>query len=577
MVWYLGVGYGVTRGIPGRCREQCGRGHGVARWPSGYRGSLLARAHYGGLGTERKYNFMETSFADLGLPADLVDVLARQRIHSPFEIQVATIPDSLAGRDVLGRAPTGSGKTLAFGLPLVARLEKARPHHPKALILSPTRELAEQIRAELEPLIRERGFSAVAIYGGVGFRDQQRALRSGVDLVVACPGRLIDLLNQGEIKLSEVNQVVIDEADRMADMGFLPPVRQILDLTSSDRQTTLFSATLDRDVQVIVDAYQHNPARHEFGPSKQTLDKRASHRFIKSQQNIKVSLAADIITDTGTAIVFCRTRHGVDRVARQLRNAGVKAGWIHGGRSQNQRDAALDAFISGRVSALVATDVAARGIHVDDVAGVIHFDPPEDAKTYIHRSGRTARAGAGGVVVSFVNSDQYKATKKMQKDLGLPADLEETPELTDPSDRPAPIREEAAARTTGKPAGQRRGGQGRRNSSGRGGYGGGNRNGGGGGGRSEGRNGEGRSSDGSSGADARPARGERNDSRPQRGADGDSRTSADGNRPGRSNASGRPGTAKANDDTKKKGPKVTARSGKPRSKTKRGGPRGGKA
>ncbi len=534
---------------------------------------------------------METSFADLGLPADLVDVLARQRIHSPFEIQAATIPDALAGRDVLGRAPTGSGKTLAFGLPLVTRLEKARPHHPKALILSPTRELAEQIRAELDPLIRERGFTAIAIYGGVGFRDQQRALRAGVDLVVACPGRLIDLLNQGEVKLSEVNQVVIDEADRMADMGFLPPVRQILDLTSSDRQTTLFSATLDRDVQVIVDAYQNNPARHEFGPSKQTLDERASHRFIKTQQNLKVSLAADVITETGTTIVFCRTRHGVDRVARQLRNAGVKAGWIHGGRSQNQRDAALEAFISGRVAALVATDVAARGIHVDDVAGVIHFDPPEDAKTYIHRSGRTARAGAGGVVVSFINSDQYKSTKKMQKELGLPDDVEETPELTDPSDRPAPIREEATpARTTGKPAGQRRGGQGRRNSGG--GYAGGNRGGsddgrrgrsdsGGrsgesrsGEGRSgEGRSGEGRSGEGRSGegrgasGDGRPVRGERTDAR---------RPSADGTRPGRPNASGRPGTAKVNDDglKKKKGPKVTARSGKPRPKAKRSGPAG---
>ncbi len=499
---------------------------------------------------------METSFADLGLPADLVDVLARQRIHSPFEIQAATIPDALAGRDVLGRAPTGSGKTLAFGLPLVARLEKARPHHPKALILSPTRELAEQIRAELDPLIRERGFTAIAIYGGVGFRDQQRALRSGVDLVVACPGRLIDLLNQGEIKLSEVNQVVIDEADRMADMGFLPPVRQILDLTAKNRQTTLFSATLDRDVQVIVDAYQNNPARHEFGPSKQTLDKRASHRFVKTQQNIKVSLAADVITETGTTIVFCRTRHGVDRVARQLRNAGVKAGWIHGGRSQNQRDAALDAFTSGRVSALVATDVAARGIHVDDVAGVIHFDPPEDAKTYIHRSGRTARAGAGGVVMSFINSDQYKSTKKMQKELGLPADLEETPEITDPDDRPAPIREEApAGRTTGKPAGQRRGGQGRRNSGGRsggGGYGGGNRK----------SNGEGRGGGGESRGSGEGRGGE--------GRGGEGRTSADGARPSRGNATSRPGTAKVNDDGKKKGPKVSARSGKSRPKNKRG-------
>ncbi len=403
---------------------------------------------------------MTTSFADLGLPADLVDVLARQRITTPFEIQIATIPDALAGRDVLGRAPTGSGKTLAFGLPLVVRLEQAKPRRPKALILSPTRELAEQIRAELEPLLRERGRSGVAVYGGVGFRDQTRALRNGVDLLVACPGRLIDLIEQGEVSLNEVNQVVIDEADRMADMGFLPPVRKLLDMTSPDRQTTLFSATLDRDVQVIVDSYQNDPVRHEFGPARQTLDERATHRFIKTQQNLKVSLAADVITSTGTTIVFCRTRHGVDRVARQLKNAGVKAGWIHGGRSQNQRDAALDAFVSGRVGALVATDVAARGIHVDDVAGVIHFDPPEDAKTYIHRSGRTARAGAGGVVVSFVNADQHKTMQKMQKELGLVHGFEETPELTDPQDRPAPIRDEPAAKSAGQGRGPGRGGAG---------------------------------------------------------------------------------------------------------------------
>ncbi|MEZ5376734.1 MAG: DEAD/DEAH box helicase [Acidimicrobiales bacterium] len=522
------------------------------------------------MGTERKYQFMDTTFADLGLPADLVDVLARQRIHHPFEIQAATIPDALAGRDVLGRAPTGSGKTLAFGLPLVARLEKARPRHPKALILSPTRELAEQIRAELEPLIRERGRTAAAIYGGVGFGEQQRALRAGVDLLVACPGRLIDLLNQGEVKLSEVNQVVIDEADRMADMGFLPPVRQLLDLTSTDRQTTLFSATLDRDVQVIIDAYQNDPVRHEFGPSEQTLDKRASHRFIKTQQNLKVALAADVITETGTTIVFCRTRHGVDRVARQLRNAGVKAGWIHGGRSQNQRDAALDAFTSGRVSALVATDVAARGIHVDDVAGVIHFDPPEDAKTYIHRSGRTARAGAGGVVVSFVNSDQYKSTKKMQKELGLPDHLEETPDITDPEDRPAPVRDETAAKPqSAKPAGQRRGGQGRRNGGGRnGGFGGGGRDGEGRGQRTE----HARSS-GDGNGNGRSNRTERTDDRPSRSGPRDARRAGtESGRPGRPNASGRPGTAKVNDGTKKKkGPKVSSRSGKPRPKNKRGG------
>ncbi len=522
---------------------------------------------------------MTTSFADLGLPADLVDVLARQRITTPFEIQIATIPDALAGRDVLGRAPTGSGKTLAFGLPLVVRLEQAKPRRPKALILSPTRELAEQIRAELEPLLRERGRTGVAVYGGVGFRDQTRALRNGVDLLVACPGRLIDLIEQGEVSLNEVNQVVIDEADRMADMGFLPPVRKLLDMTSPDRQTTLFSATLDRDVQVIVDAYQNDPVRHEFGPSRQTLDERATHRFIKTQQNLKVSLAADVITSTGTTIVFCRTRHGVDRVARQLKNAGVKAGWIHGGRSQNQRDAALDAFVSGRVAALVATDVAARGIHVDDVAGVIHFDPPEDAKTYIHRSGRTARAGAGGVVVSFVNADQHKTTQKMQKELGLAHAIEDTPELTAPQDRPAPIRDEAAPSSRGQGRKPSRGTQGRGGpGSGRGarGPGGPNR-----GGRSDG--GSSRSNDGArSDSSAGSSDGSRSNdgARSAGGRSGSAGRSAIGGRPGsagtrpagRSADGGRPGTAKGASAGSKAG--KSKRSGNPRPKNKRGGPAG---
>ncbi len=377
---------------------------------------------------------MNSRFADLGVPTDLVDRLNRDGITEPFDIQTATIPDALAGKDVLGRAPTGSGKTLAFGIPLLAKLESGKPRRPRGLILSPTRELAEQIRRELAPLAQVRGRHILSIYGGVGFRDQINGLRNGADLLVACPGRLIDLLEQGELQLSDVDKVVVDEADRMADMGFLPQVREILDLTSPTRQTVLFSATLDKDVQVLIDNYQRNPVTHQVGEVEPDLSL-VAHRFIKTAAQSKLALAADLIDETGPTIVFCRTRHGVDRVARQLKQAGIKAGWIHGGRSQSQRDTALYAFTSKHVQCLVATDVAARGIHVDGVECVIHFDPPTDHKDYVHRSGRTARAGEQGLVVSFINRDQERAAKKMMKEVGLPdAEFEETPELSSRAD-----------------------------------------------------------------------------------------------------------------------------------------------
>ncbi|MGF1595768.1 MAG: DEAD/DEAH box helicase [Acidimicrobiales bacterium] len=375
-------------------------------------------------------------FGLLGVPADLVEVLARNRITEPFDIQRATLPDTLAGRDVLGQAPTGSGKTLAFGLPLIARVGKAEQRRPRALILSPTRELAEQIRRELEPLADARGIRVLSVYGGVGIGPQAKALSRGVEILVACPGRLQDLLDNRMVSLDRVDHVVVDEADRMADMGFLPAVRALLDLTPRDRQTVLFSATLDREVKVLVDGYQRNPVRHQVGAAEPDLSL-VTHRFITTTKDMKIGLAADLIDDAGPTMVFCRTRHGVDRVARQLKRAGVKAGWIHGGRTQSQRDAALSAFTSGRVSALVATDVAARGIHVDGVACVIHYDPPADHKDYVHRSGRTARAGAGGVVVSMVNDDQRKAITRLQRDVGLPA--------THPEDAPPLRKREVAA------------------------------------------------------------------------------------------------------------------------------------
>ncbi len=390
------------------------------------------------------------TFANLGVPADLVDVLQRQGITRPFDIQVATIADALAGRDVLGRAPTGSGKTLAFGIPLIASLVKAKPKRPTAMVLSPTRELAEQIRRELEPLAAARDRTVLSIYGGVGFRDQLQGLRNGVDVIVACPGRLVDLLDQGALSLDAVRSVVVDEADRMADMGFLPSVRQLLDLTSPKRQTVLFSATLGKEVQVLTDRYQVDPVTHEVGETEPDLTL-VTHRFIKTEKLIKVDLAAQLIDEAGPTVVFCRTRHGVDRVARQLKQAGVKAGWIHGGRSQSQRDSALYSFTHGKVQALVATDVAARGIHVDGVECVIHFDPPEDDKAYTHRSGRTARAGAGGLVVSFVNSDQVKEAHQLQRHIGLTQEIEETPAI---AERPVVQEERPVARR--KPQGNPR-------------------------------------------------------------------------------------------------------------------------
>ena len=392
---------------------------------------------------------MTPSFADLGVPADLVERLDRNGITDPFEIQIATIPDALAGRDVLGRAPTGSGKTLAFGIPMLLRLESAKPRRPRGLILSPTRELAEQIRRELAPLAQVRGLHILSIYGGVGFRDQINGLRNGADLLVACPGRLIDLIEQGELQLADVDRVVVDEADRMADMGFLPQVQELLDLTSSDRQTVMFSATLDDDVEVLIDHYQNDPVTHQVGEVEPDLTL-VTHRFFKTAAQQKLALAADLIDDIGPTVVFCRTRHGVDRVARQLKEAGIKAGWIHGGRSQSQRDTALYAFTSGKVQALVATDVAARGIHVDGVQCVIHFDPPTDSKDYLHRSGRTARAGEQGVVVSFVNRDQERAAKKMMRDVGLPAaELEDCPEISSRADH---VKIELRSKRDGKPA-----------------------------------------------------------------------------------------------------------------------------
>jgi superfamily II DNA/RNA helicase len=364
---------------------------------------------------------MSPSFAELGVPAPLCATLARRGINEPFPIQAATLPEVLAGRDVAGKAPTGSGKTLAFGLAIAQQAATAgpvKPRRPRALVLVPTRELAAQVQRELSALIDERRYGAVVtVYGGVGYGPQRKLLARGVSAVVACPGRLEDLVGTGDVVLDRADLVVLDEADRMADMGFMPAVRRLLDQTPERRQTLLFSATLDGDVDNLMRHYQHDPIRHEVaGGEADTAE--VEHLFWKVPREKRVALTADIVNRTGSAIVFTRTRHGADRVARQLGQAGVKAVPIHGRRSQAQRDQALAQFTKGRAPALVATDVAARGIHVDGVGCVVHFDMADDPKDYVHRSGRTGRAGATGLVVSLVVDDGHTAMRALQRQVG---------------------------------------------------------------------------------------------------------------------------------------------------------------
>ncbi|MCU1448407.1 MAG: helicase, superfamily, partial [Acidimicrobiales bacterium] len=304
-----------------------------------------------------------TTFASLGVADDLCARLTKNGRTEPFPIQADAIPPALAGKDVCGRAPTGSGKTLGFGLPIAQRVARARPGRPRALILAPTRELAAQIETELRPLLAERKRYVASFYGGVGFGPQLKALRRGVDVAVGCPGRTADLVRRGDLILSDVDIVVIDEADRMADMGFLPEVRRLLDGVQPQRQTLLFSATLDGDVDVLVRNYQRNPVRCEVAPPEKQ-DDRTVHHFVDTVREKRVDLTRDLVVEHGPTIVFCRTKRGADRVAQQLTKVGVSSVAIHGDRSQGQRERALASFQAGRVKALVATDVAARGIHV---------------------------------------------------------------------------------------------------------------------------------------------------------------------------------------------------------------------
>ena len=359
-----------------------------------------------------------TQFADLGIDQDLVDVLAERGITTPFQIQSLAIPDGIAGRDVCGRAKTGSGKTLAFGIPMIQRIPKAKPGRPTGLALVPTRELAVQVCRELEPLAAVRGLTFEAIYGGAPIEKQIAALKRGVDFVVATPGRMIDLIQQEELSVADLEGVVIDEADRMADMGFMPQVEWILRRAKKDHQTLLFSATLDGMVGALISRYQTDPVTYEVASRELTVAE-MEHRFLAVHEMDRVRVAARIIEASNRTIIFSRTKWGADKLTGKLVGEDVSAAAIHGDLRQVQREKALADFKMGRIKCLVATDVAARGIHVDDVDVVIHYDPPSDAKTYVHRSGRTARVGKSGVVVSLVLWNEELEVRKLLRRLGM--------------------------------------------------------------------------------------------------------------------------------------------------------------
>jgi superfamily II DNA/RNA helicase len=358
------------------------------------------------------------------VPAALVTELSARGIHQPFAIQSRALPDALAGRDVLGRAQTGSGKTLAFGLPMLARLaehstgiSRRSGKAPRGLILVPTRELAVQVAGVLAPLGRPLGITVMTVYGGVAVGRQIERLRRGVDVVVGTPGRLLDLLDRGACTLSQTSITVLDEADHMADLGFLPSVTRILDVTPGGGQRMLFSATLDRGVAGLVTRYLSDPALHAVPPVTTASD--VTHEVFVLPAAGKLAIATEIAGRDGRTLFFVRTKHGAGRLASQLTRAGVPAAAIHGNLNQNQRERALAAFAAGDPRVLVATDIAARGIHVDDIGLVVHFDPPNDHKDYLHRSGRTARAGANGAVLALVDPSQVNEVAKIHDAAGV--------------------------------------------------------------------------------------------------------------------------------------------------------------
>ncbi len=367
---------------------------------------------------------MTTTFAELGVPQDLIDALAQQGIESPFAIQTLAIKDAMARRDVCGKAKTGSGKTLAFSLPAIAHTERNKDGKPTTLVLTPTRELANQITGVVEPLAKARQLRTIAVYGGTNIDKQIETITKGIDIIIATPGRLIDLIERKAMDVALVECVVVDEADRMADMGFLPQVEWILRHIQVNHQTMLFSATLDGAVDTVVKRHLTDPVFHEVDEPEVTVSE-MGHVFMSVHKMNRVQVSARIISQATKTMLFTRTKRGADQLERELRSEGVKAAAIHGDLRQSQREKALKDFSNGDIKALVATDVAARGIHVDDVDVVIHYNPPEDHKTYLHRSGRTARAGAAGTAVTMFLWDEELQVRQLQRRLGLKLPLHE--------------------------------------------------------------------------------------------------------------------------------------------------------
>lgn len=370
----------------------------------------------------RPHDPYPSSFSGLGVPAPLVGALAACGITEPFPIQAATLPDALAGRDILGKGRTGSGKTYAFVLPLLARLASApgsrRPGRPRALILAPTRELVTQIHATMAPLATALSLRTMTVFGGVAAGRQIAELRRGVDVVVACPGRLEDHAASGHVDLRDVEITVLDEADHMADLGFLPAVRRLLDQTPRTGQRLLFSATLDSDVDVLVRRYLHDPVAHDADPalsSAPALD----HHVLYLSDDDHLAVLVDLTAAPGRSIVFARTKHRAKVLTRKLVAAGVAAVELHGNLAQNARHRNLSAFTAGTATTLVATDIAARGIHVDDVRIIIHADPPAEYKAYLHRSGRSGRAGASGTVVTLTTDAQRTDVHQLTRRAGV--------------------------------------------------------------------------------------------------------------------------------------------------------------
>jgi len=362
---------------------------------------------------------------NLGVDEQIASSLMKRGIKTPFPIQGLTIPDALRGNDVCGKAKTGSGKTLAFGIPMVQNLDQpSGDNNPRGLIMVPTRELATQVKEELDPLLNGKSLTAVAIYGGANIEEQIKAIKRGIDIIVATPGRMIDLLEREEISLQSLEMVVLDEADRMADMGFLPQVEWILRRVERNHQTLLFSATLDGVVNTLIQRYQSNPIMHEVEAKEITVEE-MTHRFLHVHERDKVKVAAAITRSVSRTLIFSNTKAGCDRLVKKLLTEGIRAQAIHGDLRQNIREKALARFASGKLPVLVATDVAARGIHVDGVEVVIHYDPPSDHKTYLHRSGRTARAGTDGLVVTLSLWDEELIVKRLQKRVGLDMELVE--------------------------------------------------------------------------------------------------------------------------------------------------------